>query len=96
LIPLLNRDDLKTALVVGGIILITILVIAIELRAQPVPKQAFMVCEGKCLKSVKLSEHSQLVAPLVDGKPDYKHALLSSVVVDVDHSYERIEMRPAQ
>lgn len=87
---------MRTWLTVLAILAVTIFVLVLELRAQTPQKQAFAVCSGKCLKSISLSKDAELVAPLVDGRPDYKHGMLTRVVVDVDHSYERIEMRPAR
>ena len=73
------------------IVLLT-LIIAASARGQAT-KQAYLVCEGRCLASVKIGPNSKLTVPMVDGKADYKHAVFSGLIVDINHSLEKVEMR---
>jgi hypothetical protein len=56
-------------------------------------KQAYMVCDGRCLKHLSANQRTQLSAPLINGKPDFSRAVIRSVVVDIDENLERVELK---
>lgn len=88
---------MKTLDVVFFLVLWTIVLCALLAGAHsqqpPNQKQAYMICEGRCLKSIGLADNAQLVTPMVDGKADYSKGVLYHTKVTVDHSLERIELR---
>lgn len=82
---------MRTLLYAALLIFATLFFLVLYLRADRT--QAYLVCDGRCLKSLSFSDHAQLLVPMVNGKPDYKEARLEGVIVDVDHTLERVDLR---
>lgn len=75
------------------IALVCLLILGIALCARAGERQAYLVCEGRCLQGVTLGPKAKLIVPTKDGKPDYSKAILRGVVVDVNHSLEQVEIQ---
>lgn len=72
---------------------LVILGIALCARAQNSTKQAFLVCEGRCLQGVTLGPKAQLITPMIDGKPDRAHAVIKGIIANYDQNLEKVELR---
>ena len=92
-------SDLKLSFLIwAGIILVLVLLLLLQAHMQgqtAATKTAVMVCEGKCLKAITLSDHARLEAPVkADGTADYSKGRITGTLVTVDHSLEKIELKP--
>ena len=80
---------------IGAILLVLILLVLcmIPARSESQSKQAYVICKGRCLESVKFSEHAEMVTPMVDGKADRKKSVIRGEIVNYNPNLETVEMR---
>jgi hypothetical protein len=71
------------------------MLVALSARAGDLkpPKQAYLVCEGRCLQGVSLGPKAQVITPMIDGKPDRSKAVLKGAIVNYDSNLEKVELR---
>lgn len=79
------------------IALLCLLILGLALCARAgdlnAPKQAYLVCEGRCLQGVSLGPKAQLITPMIDGKPDRAHAVIKGIIADYDPNLEKVDIR---
>lgn len=76
-----------------ALVCLLILGIALCARSQTTKKQAYLVCEGRCLQQITPGPKAQVITPMIDGKPDRSKAVLKGAIVNYDPNLEKVELR---
>ena len=77
------------AVVVAGCLLLVFFVLTAHCK----DKEAFVICEGRCIQSITLGPKAQLITPMVNGKPDYTKSVMRGIIVKYDPNLEKVAMR---
>jgi hypothetical protein len=84
-----TRIRILSALIVGLLLLCSSL-------AQEDERQAFMVWDARCLSAPRIAPATKLEAPMVNGEPDMKRAIIHSLPITYNVACGHVELRKAR